>query len=143
MKQEPGKGDSGLSFDQLETEVESWQQTAGFRLMDFLTFSGALPQFLSWITRNRIVSLEQVCDLTGQNEEATMTLMNRLVDKGFLRQVNDGEGDAAYRVRYITKQSHQEERQVTQDLWQAVDKEMKPLNPPVLSDDNTPSSGNL
>jgi hypothetical protein len=153
MKQEPGQGDSGvsdsnlsetkLSFDQLQTEVEAWQQTAGFRLMDFLTLSGTLPQFLSWVTRNRMVNLAQVSAFIGQEETAAFDLMNQLVEKGFLRQVQAAEGDASYRVRYVTKQSQQDERPVTQDLWQTVDKEMSRLTPPKLGDDHTPSSGNL
>jgi hypothetical protein len=158
MKQEPGQGDSGVSdtgvadtglsdtkvsYDQLRTEIEGWQQTAGFRLMDFLTLSGALPQFLSWVTRNRMVSLAQVSAITGQNEDAVLDLMNQLVAKGFLRQVQAAEGDASYRVRYVSKQSQQDERPATQDLWQAVDKEVTRLSPPILGDDNAPSSGNL
>jgi hypothetical protein len=143
MKQASGRGNSGISFDQLQTEIDAWQHTAGFRLMDFLTFSGALPQFLSWITRNRMVSLTQVCTFTGQNEETALALMGQLVDKGFLRQLDSLEGDASYRVRYVSKQSQQEERPVSQDLWQAVDREVTRLTPPVLNDDNPPSSGNL
>lgn len=158
MKQEPGRGDSGLSdsdepnreladhsvsYEQLCTEIEGWEATAGFRLMDFLTLSGALPQFLSWVTRNRMVSLSQVAAFTGQPEDVVLGLMNQLVEKGFLRQVRAAEGDASYRVRYVSKQSQQEARPVTQDLWQAVDQEVTRLTPPLLGDDNTPSSGNL
>lgn len=148
MKQEPGKEDSRVSdtrvaYDQLRAEIEAWQHTAGFRLMDFLTLSGALPQFLSWVTRHRMVSLAQVSTLTGQNEDVVLDLMNQLVEKGFLRQVPAVEGDASYRVRYVTRQSQQEERPAIQDLWQAVDKEVLRLTPPILSDDNASSSGNL
>lgn len=154
MKQEPGQGDSGVSdtmasdtrvsdthvsFDQLRTEIETWQQTAGFRLMDFLTLSGALPQFLSWVTRNRMVSLTQVSTFIGQNEEVVLDLMNQLVAKGFLRAVQAAEGDASYRVRYVSKQSQQGERPATQELWQAVDREVTRLTPPILGDDNPPS----
>ena len=149
MKQEPGQGHSGVSdtqvsntqvsFDQLRTEIEAWQQTAGFRLMDFLTLTGALPQFLSWVTRNRMVSLMQVSTFTGQNEDVVLDLMNQLVAKGFLREVQAAEGDASYRVRYVSKQSQQDERPVTQDLWQAVDREVTRLTPPILGDDNAPS----
>jgi hypothetical protein len=153
MKQETGQEDSGVSdtrvsdtkvsYDQLRTEIGAWQQTAGFRLMDFLTLSGALPQFLSWVTRNRMVSLAQVSSLTGQEEEVALDLMNQLVKKGFLRTIQAAEGDASYRVRYVSKQSQQEEQPAMQDLWQAVDREVTHLTPPILGDDNAPSSGNL
>lgn len=86
------------------------------RMADILTLPDFEQQLVTWIIRQREVSLAEAVAYMNQEEEAVCNMLNSLSKQGFVQELNR-EGELHYRP-YITRKQSSE---VFQNLWQKLD----------------------
>jgi predicted transcriptional regulator len=93
---------------------------AGLSMADVFVLSDSQRQILTWMTREgstgqETVSLAQVATHTGQSEAVVRTMLNTLVEQGFVQEL-EGGGETRYQPRLAARRG----RQLTEDIWQAL-----------------------
>ncbi|MBU1879313.1 MAG: hypothetical protein KJ734_10220 [Chloroflexi bacterium] len=109
----------------LAMAYEGDRDAVGLGLADLLSRPDAERQLLTWITRQREVSLAQVVAHTGQDEHTARETLNGLLEQGVLREV-ETTGGPCYRARLAVKQG----RQLPQELDQALGLAAPPTQAP-------------
>jgi amino acid permease/predicted transcriptional regulator len=71
---------------------------------------------VSWLAGREQASVEEVADVLEQSEQATQTVLNRLVEQGVLLETRE-HGQAWYHVHFAARRR----RQATRAIWQALD----------------------
>ncbi|UCC64125.1 MAG: hypothetical protein JSV36_03440, partial [Anaerolineae bacterium] len=104
----------------LHLTYEGEWYAAGLSMADVLARPDSQRQILTWMTREGItgqetVSLADVMTHTGQPEAAARTMLNTLVEQGFIQELK-GEGETRYQPRLAARRG----RQLTEDIWQAL-----------------------
>ncbi|MFQ5794628.1 MAG: helix-turn-helix domain-containing protein [Candidatus Bipolaricaulia bacterium] len=90
----------------------------GLNMADLLTLPDSLRRLVNWIMRQGDVNLAQVVAHTGGDEASTRTMLETLIEQGFVREVSvEGENEVRYRARLAPKRR----RQLSQEIWQALD----------------------
>jgi len=104
----------------LHLTYEGEWYAAGLSMADVLALPDSQQQILTWMTREGItgqetVSLADVVAHTGQSETVARTMLNTLVEQGFIQEL-EGEGETRYQPRLAARRG----RQLTEDIWQAL-----------------------
>jgi amino acid permease len=110
----------------LHLTYEGEWYAAGLSMADVLALPDSQQQILTWMTREGItgqetVSLAQVATYTGQSEAVARTMLDTLVEQGFIQEL-EGEGETRYQPRLAARRG----RQLTEDIWQALSEDGKP-----------------
>ena len=120
------------SHDSVRLQVDSpmtltyegeWDAT-GLQMADVLTLPDTSRRLINWMMRHREVSLAEAVAHIDQGEEVTRSLLEELIEEGFVREVS-GESDPAhggqprYRVRLAPKRG----RLLPEHIWQALGEE--------------------
>jgi amino acid permease/predicted transcriptional regulator len=71
---------------------------------------------VSWLAGREQASVEEVADVLEQSEQATQTVLNRLVEQGVLLETRE-HGQAWYHVHFAPRRR----RQATRAIWQTLD----------------------
>jgi hypothetical protein len=107
---------SGGLFGRLQEEMEAREKAAGLTMADVLTLPDDLRSLFNWMLRQGEVDLIEVVDHLSAEEEATLSMLNQLVDKGFVKQLQVRDR-TIYRVRIAPKRG----RDIPLNVWQALD----------------------
>lgn len=92
-------------------------KASGLTMADVLELPPNLRHLTTWMMREREVSHSQAQAYTGLNDADIHSALHELQQRGFVMEV-DTPGGKRYRIRMLVKQN----RQVTTDLWSALDK---------------------
>ncbi len=89
------------------------------RMSDILTLPDLDQQLLTWMIRQREVSLAEAIAYMNQEEEVVSIMLNSLLKQGFVQELNrEGEeGEVRYRPCVAPKQSIKG----SETLWQELD----------------------
>ncbi|MFQ5657209.1 MAG: hypothetical protein ACE5G5_06685 [Candidatus Methylomirabilales bacterium] len=99
--------------------------TVGLGMADALTLADPLRELVNWMMRRGEVRLTDVTAYTGQDQGIARTMMDALVEQDFVKAM-EGGGEPRYRIRLAPKRG----RQMSQDIWQALDAKVEtPANP--------------
>src|SRR5438045_7247075 len=71
---------------------------------------------VSWLAGREQASVEEVADVLEQSEQATQTILNRLVEQGVLLETRD-HVQALYHMHFAPRRR----RHATPAIWQALD----------------------
>src|SRR6266487_1224078 len=71
---------------------------------------------VSWLAGREQASVEEVADFLEQSEQATRTILNRLVEQGVLLETRE-HGQAWYHVHFAARRR----RQAISDIWHTLD----------------------
>ena len=110
-----------------------WDAT-GLQMADVLTLPDPSRQLINWMMRQGEVSLAEAMVQIGQDEEVVRSMLEELVEQGFVRQMGVGS-EPRYRVRLAPKRG----RQLSDHIWQALDVEavspspLPPLSPSLFT----------
>ena len=85
-------------FDRLSAESEAQEKTAGRSMASIVALPDSLRQLVNWMMHQQEVRLAEVAAHTGQEEEAVRTMLDTLVEQGFVRET-DVAGESHYRIR--------------------------------------------
>ncbi len=97
-----------------DTESESDRDRP--KMTDILALPEVEQELVTWMVRQKEVSLAEAVAYLNQQEEAVSTMLNSLCEQGFVQQLNV-EGELRYRTYLAPKQ-----RSRTSDkLWQELD----------------------
>ena len=130
----------GLTLETLEASPESvrlrvnspmsltyegdWD-AIGLGMVDALTLPDPLRELVNWMMRRGEVTLAEVTAYTGRDERTARTMLDALVEQDFV-QVTEGKGEPRYRIRLAPKRG----RQMSQEIWQALDAKVEaPASP--------------
>ena len=108
-----GKG----SFDRLQNEIEAREKSPGLSMADILNLQEPLAGLVNWMMRQPQIDLPGVMAFLEQNETQAQALMQQLVDKGFLTEIEKG-GAHYYRVRLASKKVGK----LSDGVWNSMDK---------------------
>lgn len=105
----------------LRLTYEGEWYTAGLSMADVFALPHSQRQIVTWMTREGMtgqetVSLADVAAHTGQDEAIVRTMLNTLVEQGFIGEL-EVDGETRYRPRLVSRRG----RQLTEDIWQALD----------------------
>jgi glutamate dehydrogenase (NAD(P)+) len=103
-------------FDRLSADSEAQEKTAGGSMAGIVALPDPLRQLVNWITRRNEVRFAQVVAHTGQDEAVVRTMLDMLVEQGFVRET-DVAGESCYRIRLAPKRG----RELPRDIWQLLD----------------------
>ena len=103
-------------FDRLSADSEAQEKTAGGSMAGIVALPDPLRQLVNWITRQNEVRFAQVVAHTGQDEAVVRTMLDTLVEQGFVRET-DVAGESCYRIRLAPKRG----RELPRDIWQLLD----------------------
>jgi predicted transcriptional regulator len=89
---------------------------SGFTVLDTLSMPEEDRRFITWLTRQREVSLDEVARRLEADEAAASTRLSDLIERGFVQQVATMDGP-----RYQPKMAAKPNRRVAADIWKALD----------------------
>jgi len=72
--------------------------------------------FISWLAGREQANVEEVANFLEQSEQASQTVLNRLVEQGILLETRE-RGQTSYHVHFSARRK----RQATPAIWQALD----------------------
>ncbi|MGI5834953.1 MAG: hypothetical protein ACOX87_00495 [Chloroflexota bacterium] len=111
---------TGGLFDRLQKEMEAQEKAAGLSMAEILTLPESERRLFNWMMREGEVSLADVVLHEGQDETHVRSILARLVEKGFVRQI-EVRGDYRYKVRLAPKKG----RDIPLDIWQTLDEKVE------------------
>ncbi len=106
-------------FDRLQSEIEGREKAAGLSIADMLVLPEPLQKLLSWMMRQREVTLSELAAHVKEEPEAARGFVAELVEKGFVRELQLPD-EPRYRVRLAAKRT----RDLPADLWGALDQKV-------------------
>ena len=98
------------------------RDVAGLDLAGVFELPDSQAGLVGWMTREGGVSLAEAAEYTGQNEGETRALLGDLVEKGYVAERTDSDGDPRYEARLATRRG----RRGAEQLWQALSEENQP-----------------
>lgn len=107
---------SGKQFNSSGTGDTNSEGDSRPRMIDILTLPDLEQQLLTWMIRQREVSLAEAVAYMNQEEEVVSTMLDSLLKKGFVQEVNR-EGELRYRPSVAPKRSIKG----SENLWQELD----------------------
>lgn len=105
-------------FDQLKGELDQAPQidsTTSLNMTSLLTFPAELRQFMTWIMRQKTVQVSKVAQYFGQEEPAAQELLELMVKKGLIEEVQSAEG-MNYQVPVRSSRNYR----VPDRVWKAI-----------------------
>ncbi len=105
----------------LSLSYEGEWDTVGLSLAEAFTLPDSQRRLINWLMRQETVSLAEVTAHSDQSEDETRTMLNTLIEQGFIRET-EVEGQPHYQVRLAPRRG----RQLPEDIWQALGQKGKP-----------------
>ncbi|HWG84028.1 MAG TPA: hypothetical protein VNT60_00995 [Deinococcales bacterium] len=105
----------GTDFQRIIAEIEAWPKSEGVKLSDVMNLNEPLRTALNTVVRDGSATIEDFAAVLGLNAEEANTVVDQLLDHGFLREV-EGEDRTQYRLWYAP--AHRREKPL--DLWTRV-----------------------
>jgi len=106
----------GGLFDRLQDEIDSREQPGGLSPIDLLDMSPALAAVIQQIIRKNGMRLDQVAAALDQSPQETQKVLDELVKKGFVRQVEVKE-EIWYKAHFGRKA----DKTLHDSVWAALD----------------------
>ncbi len=101
----------------MRMRYEGKWDTLGFDFLEMAdTPEPSEMAFISWLAGREQASLEEAAHFLDQTEQATQTLLNRLVEQGVLVEARE-QGRTTYHVHFTVRRR----REATTAIWQALD----------------------
>jgi hypothetical protein len=91
-----------------------WDAT-GLHMADVLALPDSSRRLINWMIRHGEVSLAEVVAHIGQDEGVTHTMLEALIEQGFVREIEMGQ-EVRYRTQFVPRRG----RQLPRDIWQAL-----------------------
>ncbi|GAB4578789.1 MAG: hypothetical protein Fur0022_15260 [Anaerolineales bacterium] len=91
-------------FDRLKQELESLDEASNLTMTAVFMLPKALTKLLSWVIRQKRVSLQDLATYFEQTIETTQPIIASLVEKKFIEQVEDA-GQVVYQVNLGSQKS--------------------------------------
>ena len=91
--------------------------TTSLSMADVLELPDPLRQLVTWMMRRESSDLTGIAEHLGQDEDAARQAVTELADRGFVTEVEAGDGGEEYRARPAGRQK----RRAPRDLWGALD----------------------
>ncbi len=107
---------STKQFNPSEARDEESESDSGRSMADVLTLPDSEQRFVTWLIRQKQVSLSEAVAYMNQEEEAVCNMLNSLSKQGFVQELNV-DGELRYRPCLAPKQG----RRASKNLWQALD----------------------
>ncbi len=101
------------------------RDNVGPNLSDVLTLQETEQKVINWVMRQGEVKLSEMVAYLSQTPEKTVTLLDSLVDRGFIREI-ESDDEPRFRTRFQARRS----RQLVQDLAQVLME--SPETPPTI-----------
>jgi DNA-binding MarR family transcriptional regulator len=102
-------------FKHLQNEIEERDKREGITMAELLDLSPPLRRLMNRITRHGELSLSHAAVELGEPREETQTMLNSLVEKGYLlREKQDAEW--IYRTRFARKRG----TSLPPGIWSAI-----------------------
>lgn len=102
-------------FDRIQKEIEIHEKGGGVSVIDVLELPPRLRKIMNLVMRRRLVSLEELVEATEQAPEQVRDCLSRLMDKGYLLEIERGE-ECQYRVIFSRKRG----RKVPLNVWDTL-----------------------
>ncbi len=106
-------------YAQLIRELEQVTPIGGdveLNVTSLLSFPPAIRQFITWIMRQKLVQVGNVASYLNQDESATQTMMDLLVQKGLVEEERSAAG-LQYQVPVRSSRNYR----VPERIWKALD----------------------
>lgn len=104
-------------FDRLYSDIERLPPVEGIPILDLLDLRPQLHHVINMIMRRRGMSLKELLSELNLEPAEVGTLMNTLVEKGYLKAV-ETEGETRYQPLLARKRR----RETKLDVWETLDK---------------------
>ena len=88
----------------------------GLTILDTLSMPDEERRLVTWLTRQREASLDDVAGYLGASTEDARARLYELIERGYVQKNATMDG-----VRYRTKLAVKPNRRVAQDIWKALD----------------------
>jgi len=89
------------TYSQILEELSAWPKGEGVKISDVMTLSDPLRGALNTVMREGSLTLEAFADTLQLNVEQTATVVDFLLDHGFLKEAQPDEGgEMVYRLWY-------------------------------------------
>ena len=106
----------GGLFDRLQDEIDSREEPGGLSPIDLLDMSPALAAVIQQIIRKNGMKLDQVAVALDQSPQETQKVLDELVKKGFVRQIEVKE-EIWYKAHFGRKA----DKTLHDSVWAALD----------------------
>lgn len=103
-------------FNAGETGDEESESHSGLSMADVLTLPEFEKRLVTWMVRQKQVSLPEAVAYMEQEEEIVSTKLNSLKEQGFVQEL-DVDGERHYRPCLAAKQASR----ASKNLWQSLD----------------------
>jgi predicted ArsR family transcriptional regulator len=100
-----------------ESPAQEHSKASGLNLFKLNQLPDSQRQLINWMRRKGDCSLQEIATQIGEHDEAVRTLLDTLLEKGFLRELL-GESSPSYRVNIAAKRG----RELPLKLKQALEK---------------------
>lgn len=107
---------SRKSSNPLGTGDEEHESHSGLSMSDVLTLPDFEQKLVTWMVRQKEVSLAEVVAYMEEEEGVVVTTLNSLKEQGFVQEI-DGDGELHYRPCLAAKPKSR----ASKNLWQALD----------------------
>ncbi len=107
-------------FGRLQGELDAREKSPGLSMGDILELEEPLSGLVNWMMRQQQVSLEGIQGFLKQDQATAQKLLQELIDKGFVREIEKG-GVTYYRIRLAPKKAGR----LSEGLWNALDKKVE------------------
>ena len=102
-------------FKHLQNEIDEREKREGITLAELLDLSPPLRRLMNRVTRHGELSLSNAAQERGESTEDTQTMLNSLVEKGYLLREKQ-EDEWIYRTRFARKRG----TSLPPGIWSAV-----------------------
>jgi predicted ArsR family transcriptional regulator len=89
---------------------------SGLTILDTLSMPDEERRLVTWLTRQREASLDDVAGYLEATTEEARSRLNELIQRGYVQKTATMDG-----VRYRTKMAVKPNRRIAQDIWKALD----------------------
>jgi hypothetical protein len=106
-------------FAQLKRELDQvppLAEAGELNMSNLLGFPPGLRQLITWIMRQKLVQVGKVASFLGLDEPTSQTLMDLLVQKGFVEEASSAEGPQ-YQVPVRSSRNYR----VPERIWKVLD----------------------
>ena len=115
----PDAGDilmAGL-FNRLQDELDARDKNEGLSPIDLLDMPDSLTAIINQIIRKNGMKLEDIAEELGQSLQATKKMLDELVEKGYIRQIEVRGEEIWYKAQFGRKA----DKALSLSIWSALD----------------------
>lgn len=104
-------------FDRLQDEINARDKNEGLSPIDLLDMPEALAGVINHIIRKNGMKLEDIAEELGQPVAETQTMLDELVQKGYIRRVEVRDEEIWYKAQFGRKA----DKALSMSIWSALD----------------------